>query len=117
MMKYFIGYQYLIILTMELFILAYPLLFVMFVVDGVELIVTNGYIGVGVILAIMHGVGALAALHMYGKKYKMLVDMPLIILIQVNITQYAILSFLILRLAYLYVFTPPTILKPFKLNL
>ena len=40
-MKLLIGYQYILIFVIELFLLLYPLVFVKFTIDAVDLLIDN----------------------------------------------------------------------------
>lgn len=83
-MKLLVGYQYLIILAMELWLLAYPIFFVKFGIETFNIIIGFGsYRVIGIVVAMVHMLGSVMVLHLYDKKHK-LIDLLPILLIHLN---------------------------------
>jgi hypothetical protein len=83
-MKLLVGYQYLIIFAMELWLLTYPVFFVKFGIETFNILIGfNSYRAMGIVVAIVHMLGSVIVLHLYDKKHK-LIDLLPILLIHLN---------------------------------
>jgi hypothetical protein len=71
------------------------------------------YRSISILVAIVHTIGSVMALHLYDKKHK-LIDMLPVLLIYLNTNQYAVLAVVALRLVLSHLIAPNTLIKPLR---
>jgi hypothetical protein len=102
-MKFCIGYQYLVIVTLEIIILLFPILWIKIVIESLNMVSSNlgGMKGPGIILLLINLLGSIFILHYFNKKYK-LIDVFAIIFIFYQIHPYATMSIVLIRIFVSY---------------
>lgn len=116
-MKLIVGYQYLIIVAIDLWLVAFPIFFVKFTIETFNILIAfSSYRVIGVVVAMLHTIGSVITLHMYDKKHK-LIDMLPILLIHINTNQYVVLAIVIVRLITSYFIAPNTLIKPLRIRI
>jgi hypothetical protein len=115
-MKYFVGYQYILVLIMEVWILIYPVFFIKIVIECLNLLVNFQHIiGIGVVLIAINIVASWFILYYYDKKYKYIDVLP-IILIFMNAHPYACLSIAFIKIIISYILSPISLIRNLRLS-
>lgn len=115
-MKYFVGYQYILVFIMEVWILIYPIWFLKIAIESINILLHFQHlIVIGSVLILFNIIASWFILNYYNKRYKYVDILPLI-LIFINIHPYVSLSLVFVKIIVSYLLSPVTLIRNLRLS-